>query len=195
MSNVPNSIALSLPLIHQNQFVAEVKERHTPWDQPGKSSSFNGLTRANMGTYSDALALAAATGTTPSTDAVRNYRSKYGVVLNLEQQLTPVLGMFARAGWTQGGMAEYDFTDIDQSLQIGLSLQGSRWGRPDDTVGLAAVANQISRRRQGVSGGERAGRDHRRRATPRGWSRTDHRDLLQLGGFQLRQGHRRLSVR
>ena len=144
MSNVPNSIALSLPLIHQNQFVAEVKERHTPWDQPGKSSSFNGLRRANMGTSSDALALAAATGPTPSTDAVRNYRSKYGVVLNLEQQLTPVLGMFARAGWTEGGMAEYDFTDIDQSLQISLSLQGSRWGRPDDTVGLAAVANQIS---------------------------------------------------
>ena len=97
-----------------------------------------------MGTYSDALALAAATGTTPSTDAVRNYRSKYGVALNLEQQLTPVLGMFARAGWTQGGVADTDFTDINQSLQIGLSLQGTRWGRPDDTVGLAAVANQIS---------------------------------------------------
>ncbi len=144
MSNVPNSIALSLPLIHQNQFVAEVEERHTLWDQPGKLKFLYWLTRANMGTYSDALALAAATGTSPSTDAVRNYRSKYGVVLNLEQQLTPVLGMFARVGWTQGGVAEYDFTDIDQSMQIGLSLQGTRWGRPGDTVGLAAVANQIS---------------------------------------------------
>jgi high affinity Mn2+ porin len=144
MSNVPNSIALSLSLIHQNQFVAEVEERHTLWDQPGKLKFLYWLTRANMGTYSDALALAAATGTSPSTDAVRNYRSKYGVVLNLEQQLTPVLGMFARVGWTQGGVAEYDFTDIDQSMQIGLSLQGTRWGRPGDTVGLAAVANQIS---------------------------------------------------
>src|SRR5271166_4225143 len=36
MSNVPNSIALSLPLIHQDQFVAELEERHSLRDQPGK---------------------------------------------------------------------------------------------------------------------------------------------------------------
>jgi high affinity Mn2+ porin len=145
MSAEPNSIPLSLPLFHQDQFVAELEERHTLWDQPGKLKFLYWLTRANMGTYSDALALAAATGTTPSTAAVRSYRSKYGVVLNLEQQLMPDLGMFARVGWTQGGVEEYDFTDIDQSIAIGLSLTGNRWGRPDDTVGLAGVANQISR--------------------------------------------------
>ncbi|HEY1410741.1 MAG TPA: carbohydrate porin, partial [Rhodopila sp.] len=110
----------------------------------GKLKFLYWLTRANMGTYEDALAMADATGTTPSTDAVRSYRSKYGVVLNLEQQLMSDLGVFARAGWTEGGVAEYDFTDIDQTVQIGLSLTGTRWGRPDDTVGLAGVANQIS---------------------------------------------------
>ena len=144
MSAEPNSSALSLPLFHQDQFVAELEERHTLWGQPGKLKFLYWLTRANMGTYEDALALAAATGTTPSTSAVRSYRSKYGVVLNLEQQLTPDLGMFARAGWTQGGVEEYDFTDIDQTVSIGLSLAGTKWGRPDDTVGLAGVANQIS---------------------------------------------------
>ena len=144
MSASPNSSPLSLPLLHQDQFDAELEERHTLWGQPGKLKFLYYLTRANMGTYADALALADATGTTPSTDAVASYRSKYGVVLNLEQQLTPDLGMFARVGWTQGGVAEYDFTDIDQTAQIGLSLTGTRWGRPDDTVGLAGVANQIS---------------------------------------------------
>jgi high affinity Mn2+ porin len=29
-------------------------------------------------------------------------------------------------------------------VQIGLSLLGTRWERPNDTVGLAVVANQIS---------------------------------------------------
>ena len=144
MSSRPNSLGLDLPLIHQDQFVGELEEDHTLWDQPGKLKFLYWLTRANMGTYSDALAMAAATGTTPDTNAVRNYRSKYGVVLNLEQQLTADLGLFARLGWTQGGIAEYDFTDIDQTAQIGLSLAGNRWGRPDDTVGLAGVANQIS---------------------------------------------------
>ena len=144
MSAEPNSIALSLPVFHQDQFVAELEERHTLWKQPGKVKFLYWLTRANMGTYEDTLALAAATGTTPSTNAVASYRSKYGVVLNVEQQLTPDLGMFARAGWTQGGVAEYDFTDIDQTVSVGLSLTGTKWGRPDDTVGLAGVANQIS---------------------------------------------------
>jgi high affinity Mn2+ porin len=53
--------------------------------------------------------------------------------------------MFARAGWTQGGVEEVDFADIDQTISIGLSMAGPRWGRPDDTVGAALVANQISR--------------------------------------------------
>jgi len=144
LSNVPNGTQLNLPLLQQTQFVAELEERHALWGQPGKLKFLYWLTRGNFGTYEDALALAAATGTTPSTGAVRTYRSKYGVVLNLEQQLTSYLGMFARAGWTQGGVEEDDFTDIDQTLSIGLSLQGTRWGRPDDTVGLAGVANQIS---------------------------------------------------
>ncbi|HET6307616.1 MAG TPA: carbohydrate porin [Rhodopila sp.] len=144
MSAVPNGIALSLPLFHQDQFNVELEERHTLFGQPGKLKFLYYLSRGNMGTYADALALADATHTTPSTLAVANYRSKYGVVLNLEQQLAPDLGLFARLGWTQGGVEAYDFTDIDQTIQLGLSLTGTRWGRPDDTVGLAGVANQIS---------------------------------------------------
>jgi high affinity Mn2+ porin len=75
---------------------------------------------------------------------VRRYRSKYGIVLNFEQQLAADLGLFARMGWTQPGVEEDAFTDIDQTLSVGLSLTGTRWGRADDTVGLAVVANQIS---------------------------------------------------
>jgi high affinity Mn2+ porin len=144
LSNVPNSTQLSLPLLQQTQFVAELEERHTLWDQPGKIKLMYWLTRGNLGTYSDALALAYATGTTPSTAAVANYRSKYGVGFNLEQQLVTDLGLFVKGGWSQGGVQEDDFTDINASVAVGLSLAGGRWGRPDDTVGLAAVVNEIS---------------------------------------------------
>ena len=75
---------------------------------------------------------------------MRHWQSKYGVGLNLEQQITPDLGVFARAGWTQGSVEQDDFTDIDQTVSVGLSLAGTRWGRPDDTVGLAGAVNQIS---------------------------------------------------
>jgi high affinity Mn2+ porin len=65
-------------------------------------------------------------------------------VLNIQQQLTEGLGFFARASISTPDVQEDDFTDISESISAGFSLQGTRWGRPDDTVGLAAVANQIS---------------------------------------------------
>ena len=53
-------------------------------------------------------------------------------------------GLPCRKGVSQGAVEEVDFTDINQSISAGLSLTGSRWGRPDDTVGLAGAANRIS---------------------------------------------------
>jgi high affinity Mn2+ porin len=143
LSVQPNSTNLS-PGTDQGQWVSELEERHNLWDQPGKLKFLYWLTWGNLGTYGDALAFAAASGSTPSTAAVRSFRTKYGLGLNLEQQLTTDLGLFARASMTQAGVEEVDFTDIDQSLSAGLSLSGARWGRPDDTVGLARVVNRIS---------------------------------------------------
>jgi high affinity Mn2+ porin len=144
LSVQPNDKYLDYRFISQTQFVTELEERHTLWDQPGKLKFLYWLTRGDLGLYDDAIALAKATGTTPSTGAVRNYRSKAGFGLNLEQQLTSDLGMFARIGWSDGTVEEVDFTEINETVSIGLSLAGTRWGRPDDTIGLAAVANQIS---------------------------------------------------
>jgi high affinity Mn2+ porin len=144
LSIKPNDKYLDNRFLQQAQFIAELEERHTLWDQPGKLKFLYWLTRGELGTYEDSLALAAATGQTPSTGAVRRYRDKYGIGLNLEQQLATDLGMFVRAGWTEGGVEEDEFTDIDQTIAAGLSLSGTRWGRDDDTVALAVVANQIS---------------------------------------------------
>jgi high affinity Mn2+ porin len=143
LSTLPNGLNLSRGA-GQGQWVAELEERHRLWDQPGKFKFLYWLTWGKLGTYSDALALAAATATTPSTAAVRSLRTKAGIGLNLEQQLTTDLGVFARASLSQGSVEEVDFTDINQSVSAGLSLTGSRWGRPDDTVGLAGVVNRIS---------------------------------------------------
>jgi high affinity Mn2+ porin len=144
LSTVPNGLNLS-PNLRQGQFVAELEERHSLWDRPGKLKLLYWLTQGNLGTYSDAIALAQATGQTPSTGAVRRLRTKDGIGLNLEQQLTTDLGFFARASMSDGSVEEVDFTDINQSLSAGLSLTGTRWGRPDDTLGLAGAANRISR--------------------------------------------------
>jgi len=47
-----------------------------------------------------------------------------------------VVGVFARAGWADGNIEPWDFTDIDGTVSGGLSITGKRWNRPDDTVGI-----------------------------------------------------------
>jgi high affinity Mn2+ porin len=143
-SIVPNGTTLDPVFISQAQFNLELEERHQLWSQPGKLKALFSLGRARFGTYSDALALAAQTGTLPNLAAVANYRSKYGVGLNLEQQINPDFGLFARASWTQGDVQAYDFTDISASGSLGMALKGSAWSRHDDTIGAAIVINSIS---------------------------------------------------
>jgi high affinity Mn2+ porin len=143
LSRVPNTENLSHG-IGQGQFVAELDERHRLRDRPGKLKFLYWLTWGKLGAYLDAIALGAANGETPSTADVRRYHTKDGVGLNFEQQLTEDLGAFARLSASQGKIEEVDFTDINQSLSAGVSLAGSGWGRPDDTVGAAGAVNRIS---------------------------------------------------
>jgi high affinity Mn2+ porin len=143
LPQMPNSTKLSAGF-SQGQFVTELEERHSLWDQPGKLKLLYWLTRGNLGTYLDAVSVGAATGQTPSTGAVRSFRTKDGFGLNFEQQLASDFGVFARASISQGTVEEVAFTDVNQSISGGLSLAGPRWGRPDDTAGLAGAVNRIS---------------------------------------------------
>ena len=128
----------------QFQLVGEIEERHELWGQPGKIKVTGFLSRGRAGEFADATALAAVTGQPADINAVRNYTSRPGVSLNLEQQVSPDVGVFARAGWADGAVEPWDFTDIDGTVSGGVSLTGRKWGRPDDTFGIAGVVNAIS---------------------------------------------------
>jgi len=143
LSIAPNSAVLD-PGFRQFQLVFEVEKRHDLWGQPGKVALTGYLTRGRMGRYRDAIQLAAITGTPADIAAVRHYRSRGGISLNVEQQILPDLGFFARTGLASGGVEPYEFTDVDRTIAAGLSLSGTRWGRPDDTVAIAGVINSIS---------------------------------------------------
>jgi high affinity Mn2+ porin len=145
LSRVPNSKDLDTGG-DQDQYIAEAEERHHLFGQDGKLKITVFLSRGRMGDYLDAVALAAQTGGPADIAAVRDYRSRTGVSLNLEQPITDQLGVFARGGIAEGGREAYEFTDIDKSLAFGISLQGKSWGRADDTVGIATVIDDISRR-------------------------------------------------
>ena len=91
-----------------------------------------------MGSFEDAIALAAITGGPADIAAVREYHSRGGVSMNIEQEITSDLGSFMRAGWADGDIEPYDYTDVDRTVAGGVSLNGKQWDRPDDTVGLPA---------------------------------------------------------
>jgi high affinity Mn2+ porin len=143
-SVTPNSTMLD-PTFGQFQSVGEVERRYSIWDQPGKVAVTGFVTRARLGSFEDAIALAALTGEPANIAAVRQYQSREGIGMNLEQQLMPNVGFFARAGWANGNVEPYDFTDIDRTVAGGLSISGKLWRRDDDTFGIAGVVNAITK--------------------------------------------------
>jgi high affinity Mn2+ porin len=144
LSIVPNSTELD-PNFGQDQYVAELEERHTIGDRDGRLMLTGFLTRGRMGSFADAVQLSQATGQPADTALVRRYRSRTGLSLDLEQSLMDDLGLFVRAGIADGSVEPYEFSDIDQTLAGGLSLGGKWWGRKDDTVGVAGILDSISK--------------------------------------------------
>ena len=143
MSDVPNA-KIAGYRFHDFMSVAEL-ERRTKWGgHPGKIKLLAYADRADMGRYADALALAAASGGTPSTARVRQYATSTGLVVNLEQEVAQNVGVFVRASAHDGRYEAYEFADIDRSLSAGVSLQGALWGRAGDKAGIAAVSNALS---------------------------------------------------
>lgn len=126
----------------------ELKQRHRIAGLPGRLALTLFNSRARMGLLDDALSLARNTATPVDSAAVRKYRSRTGASLNLEQQLRSDLGWFARLGKAADNVEPYEFTDIDRTVSAGLSLQGTRWHRPADHVGLAVIDNGISGERK-----------------------------------------------
>lgn len=119
----------------------EVEWRYQAGGHPGKLRLMSFINQAHMGSYEDALNQSP---TAPDIIRTRDYRTKYGFGLNMEQALTADLGFFSRAGWNDGKTETWAFTEIDHTAQAGLSLAGTRWGRQQDRVGLAMVINGLS---------------------------------------------------
>ncbi len=143
LSNVPNSEDLD-PHFGQFQWVGEIERRYDLWSHPGKIAFTGFLTRARLGTYQDAIALAQVTGGPADVAAVRQYRSRTGLGVNLEQEITPDIGVFARAGFADPKVEPDSYTDIDRTVAGGVQLAGKLWGRPDDTFAVAGIVNGIS---------------------------------------------------
>ena len=148
LSKVPNEKHLETDF-SQFELVSEIEERHKLFGRDGKLKLLAFVNRGRMGDYNDAVALAALTHAAPNTALVRNYASRPGAAFNFEQEAMDNLGVFARASLNDGSKEAYEFTEINRSLAVGLSLKGTAWSRPDDTIGAAEEVAGISNASRG----------------------------------------------
>ncbi len=127
--------------------VVELEERYAMFGQPGKLRLGAFANRGKTGNYRNALGIVASD---PSLDinnvmaGSRAERVKYGFYVNMEQAITNNVGIFARASWNDGQTEILSFTDIDRSMSGGVSIKGSAWGRPSDTIGIGGAINGLS---------------------------------------------------
>ncbi|HWD29204.1 MAG TPA: carbohydrate porin [Rhizomicrobium sp.] len=143
LSRVPNTTQLVRGL-GQYEIDAEGEARYKLFGQDGTVKLLGFLNRGRMASYNDAVALGAATHATPDVSLVRKPSDRAGFALNAEQGLTDDLSAFMRAGLNDGSKEAFEFTEINRTVALGLSLKGADWGRPDDTVAIAGVDNGIS---------------------------------------------------
>ena len=145
MPKEPNQQALDDRLLKNYGDQLEVERAHTVFAQPGKLRLLAFRNVARMSRYTDALTLARASGSSPDLNAVRTgQRVKYGMGVNIEQAITPYIGVFARAMWADGNTETYAYTEIDRSFSVGTLIKGSDWGRAQDTFGIALAVGGLS---------------------------------------------------
>jgi high affinity Mn2+ porin len=127
--------------------VVEFEGRYAFVDFPGKLRVGLFANQGNTGNYRNALGVVAADPLLDINAVIVSQRSdrlKYGFYLNGEQQISRDVGLFSRFSWNAGQNEILSFTDIDRSLSAGVSIKGTSWGRPSDTVGVGGAINGLS---------------------------------------------------
>lgn len=142
----PNQLKLDARLMRHFGDQVELSRDYSVGGQSGTARLLAFRTRAVMARYTDALALASASGGAPDINAVRTSEQvKWGLGLAIEHKLRDDLGLFARVMRADGKTETDAFTEADRSLSAGIAAAGKRWGRPDDTFGVALASGFLAR--------------------------------------------------
>jgi hypothetical protein len=152
--------------VHAENFEFELRRGPFP-KKPGVVRLLAYTNYANMGIYRDQIIQAEQNHI--ASDITRHpwhITRKYGFGVNLEQNLTRNLTAFARGGWDNGKTESFAYTEIDLTFAEGLRVNGTKWHRKQDRVGIAFVSNGIKK---------------------------DHQNYLAAGGFGFLLGDGKLN--
>ena len=140
LSQHPSSQVIEPVLFRQFEPVVELEERHTIQEQPGKLKFLFYANDGFMGNFDQVVAEGFATGTRPDISAVRARCVKVGGGRNLEQQITPSLGLFARLSMSTGQYEVFDFTLSNGRPRVA-SRSAAISGEEQKTKSVSAVCS------------------------------------------------------
>jgi len=119
-------------------------------DRKGVIRVLGFVNHAHMGSYREAnIAFLNGTDAAPDISKHEHFAAvKYGLGLNLEQQVTTNLRGFMRFGWNEGQNESFAYTEVDQTVVFGADYAMAEHRRPNDKIGLAFVSNAIKKDHQ-----------------------------------------------
>jgi high affinity Mn2+ porin len=136
-----NQTGLDLNIHNAHADNAELEMRYHLFLKPGALRLLYFVNHAFMGSYHIAMLQSA---NAPDVTLSRDYRTKYGYGLNLEQELSNVFGVFSRWSFNDGATETWAFTEIEAAFSLGVNIKGSLWKRENDNIGAAIMINAIS---------------------------------------------------
>lgn len=161
----PNTLPLDLKLFEHYSDAMEVEHDHELGGLPGAVRILAYRNSEVTGRFDDAIAAyradpmnhnAAAcipanlynygsqNANAPDLCWVRKPNVKLGIGINLEQYVTPHVGLFVRAMYSDGRTEVDAFNSADRSISFGAVARGAAWRRPFDLAGVGFGASYIS---------------------------------------------------
>ncbi len=157
----PNALPLDYNILKYYGDQVELEHKHIIKGQSGALKLLAYRNHENMGRFSDAItayqsdpAKNATTCTGYNYDSgnssapdlcwARKPNVKMGIGINMEQGITEDIGLFFRGMVSDGKTEVYSYTSSDRSLSFGGLMNGLRWGRNKDAVGLGYAQSWIS---------------------------------------------------
>lgn len=150
---LPNMLPVDQSIFKHYGDQIEIEHEHKFFGRTGRVRVLGWRDRAKLASFSDALTwLKANPGNYTGPDALLAVRgsekNKYGLGVNIEQEINDNTGFFMRVMQTDGRTETYAFTEVDGSLSTGMAIRGNAWGRADDGMGLSLMRNVLSNDRR-----------------------------------------------
>ena len=145
----PNGRDLNWQIFNAYGDQLEVERQHNIADLPGKVSVLAYRNKMMLARFSDATNYIdqdpnARQGTQTINNVRNNMQYKTGIGLHGEQALTKDLGIYGRAFTSDGHTETMSFTEADNSISVGMGMNGTSWKRPHDSIGISAMQNGLS---------------------------------------------------